>query len=72
MASSPTIPSEKPQNGLRGLKHWRYDLRSGFMVSMISLPFSMGIAITSGAPPVCGIISAIIAGFVLPFSAGPT
>ncbi len=61
---------EKPQNGLAGLKHWRYDLRSGFMVALISLPFSMGIAITSGAPPVCGIVSAIIAGFLLPFLGG--
>ncbi len=66
--STPSI--DKPQNGLRGLKHWRHDLRSGFMVAMISLPFSMGIAITSGAPPVCGIVSAIIAGFVLPFLGG--
>ncbi len=62
--------AEQPQNGIAGLKHWRYDLRSGFMVSMISLPFSMGIAITSGAPPVCGIVSAIIAGFLLPFLGG--
>jgi carbonic anhydrase len=61
---------EKPQNGLAGLKYWRYDLRSGFMVALISLPFSMGIAITSGAPPVCGIVSAIIAGFLLPFLGG--
>jgi carbonic anhydrase len=61
---------EKPRNGLAGLKHWRYDLRSGFMVALISLPFSMGIAITSGAPPVCGIVSAIIAGFLLPFLGG--
>ena len=61
---------EKPQNGLMGLRHWRHDLRSGFMVAMISLPFSMGIAITSGAPPVCGITSAIIAGFILPFLGG--
>ncbi len=53
-----------------GLKHWKADLRSGFMVAMISLPFSMGIAITSGAPPVCGIMSSIIAGFVLPFLGG--
>ena len=37
---------------------------------MISLPFSMGIAITSGAPPICGIMSAIIAGFILPFLGG--
>jgi carbonic anhydrase len=65
-----TAPNDKPQNGIAGLKHWRYDLRSGFMVAMISLPFSMGIAITSGAPPVCGIVSAIIAGFLLPFLGG--
>jgi len=48
-----TVRTEKPRNGLAGLKHWRYDLRSGFAVAMISLPFSMGIAITSGAPPIC-------------------
>jgi carbonic anhydrase len=70
MKPDSTRPLEKPQNGLKGLRHWRYDLRSGFMVAMISLPFSMGIAITSGAPPVCGITSAIIAGFVLPFLGG--
>ncbi len=65
-----TVPTEKPRNGLAGLRHWRYDLRSGFAVAMISLPFSMGIAITSGAPPICGILSAIIAGLVLPFLGG--
>ena len=70
MAEVLAVPTEKPRNGLAGLKHWRYDLRSGFMVAMISLPFSMGIAITSGAPPICGIMSAIIAGFVLPFLGG--
>jgi carbonic anhydrase len=70
MQETLTVPTEKPRNGLAGLKHWRYDLRSGFAVAMISLPFSMGIAITSGAPPICGIMSAIIAGFVLPFLGG--
>ncbi|WP_136246178.1 SulP family inorganic anion transporter [Mycobacterium intracellulare] len=65
-----TVRTEKPRNGLAGLKYWRYDLRSGFAVAMISIPFSMGIAITSGAPPICGITSAIIAGFVLPFLGG--
>lgn len=64
------VGKEKPQNGLAGLKYWRHDLRAGFMVAMVSLPFSMGIAITSGAPPVCGIVSAIVAGFVLPFLGG--
>lgn len=70
MKQNLSVPTEKPRNGLAGLKHWRYDLRSGFTVAMISLPFSMGIAITSGAPPICGIMSAIIAGFVLPFLGG--
>src|ERR1700759_926969 len=64
------VPTEKPRNGMAGLKYWRYDLRSGFAVAMISIPFSMGIAITSGAPPICGIMSAIIAGFILPFLGG--
>ena len=70
MLENQTVRTEKPRNGVAGLKHWRYDLRSGFTVAMISLPFSMGIAITSGAPPICGIVSAIIAGFVLPFLGG--
>jgi carbonic anhydrase len=70
MQQNQNVATEKPRNGLAGLKHWRYDLRSGFTVAMISLPFSMGIAITSGAPPICGITSAIIAGFILPFLGG--
>src|SRR3954452_11252853 len=61
---------EKPENGLAGLKHWRYDLVAGLVVSLISLPFSLGIAVASGAPPICGLISAIIAGLVLPFLGG--
>src|SRR5215510_11055878 len=61
---------EKPENGMSGLKHWRHDLVAGLVVSLISLPFSLGIAVASGAPPICGLISAIIAGLVLPFLGG--
>ena len=64
------IPLEKPENGLAGLKHWRHDLVAGLVVSLVSLPFSLGIAVASGAPPVCGLISAIIAGLLLPFLGG--
>ncbi len=65
------IPAgEKPQNGVAGLKHWRYDLMAGLQVAMMGIPLSLGIAVASGAPPVCGIISAIIAGFVFPFLGG--
>lgn len=62
--------AEKPRNGLAGLKHWRHDLIAGLVVSLISVPFSLGIAVASGAPPICGLISAIIAGLVLPFLGG--
>src|SRR3954452_14209026 len=61
---------EKPENGLAGLKHWRHDLVAGLLVSLISLPLSLGIAVASGAPPICGLISAIIAGLILPFLGG--
>jgi len=61
---------EKPQNGWAGLKHIRYDLASGIVVSLVSLPLSSGIAIASGAPPIYGLISAIIAGLVLPLIGG--
>jgi carbonic anhydrase len=61
---------EKPENGVRGLKHWRYDLLAGLQVALIGLPLSLGIAVASGAPPITGVISAIIAGFVFPFLGG--
>jgi carbonic anhydrase len=65
-----TLSMEKPENGIAGLKHWRHDLLAGLVVSLVSLPFSLGIAVASGAPPVCGLISAIIAGLILPFLGG--
>jgi carbonic anhydrase len=61
---------EKPRNGLQGLRHWRHDLMAGLLVSLTSLPLSLGIAIASGAPPIAGLISSIIAGLILPFLGG--
>ncbi len=69
MEMSP-LALEKPQNGIAGLKHWRHDLLAGLVVSLVSLPFSLGIAVASGAPAICGLISAIIAGLILPFLGG--
>src|SRR5437588_2104640 len=70
METAAHAAAEKPRNGLAGLKHWRHDLFAGLVVSMISVPFSLGIAVASGAPPICGLISAIIAGLILPFLGG--
>ena len=61
---------DKPENGIRGLKHLRHDIVSGIVVSLVSLPLSSGIAIASGAPPIYGLISAIIAGLIFPFLGG--
>ncbi len=62
--------ADKPENGIKGLRHWRHDLVAGLIVSLVSVPLSLGIAIASGAPPICGIISSIIAGLVFPFLGG--
>ena len=63
-------PEEKPRNGVSGLRHWRHDLLAGLQVALVSLPLSLGIAVASGAPPVSGLISSIIAGLVFPFLGG--
>src|SRR5689334_24639183 len=62
--------AEKPQNGIPGLKHWRYDLVAGLQVALVALPLSLGVALASGAAPITGVISAIIAGLVFPLLGG--
>ena len=70
MESAAVPPRDVPQNGIAGLAHIRHDIISGIVVSLVSLPLSSGIAIASGAPPIYGLISAIIAGLIFPFIGG--
>lgn len=52
-----------PSTGIKGLKeNWRYDIKAGFMVFLLALPLSLGIAKASGFPAAMGVLTAIVGG----------
>lgn len=56
---------EVPKKGWRGaMTHWRSDFLAAISVSLVALPLGLGVAAASGAPPIAGLISAIIGGVV--------
>lgn len=46
------------------------DLFAGITVAMVALPLSLAIAIASGAPPETGLVTAIVAGFLISLLGG--
>lgn len=61
----------QPIEGLAGLKaNFLNELISGFSVSLLAIPLSLGIAKASDFPPLMGLITAIIGGMVVCFLAG--
>ena len=57
-----------PSNGINGLKEfWKSDIVSGFLVFLLALPLSLGIAKASGFPPAMGVLSAMIGGIFTSF-----
>jgi MFS superfamily sulfate permease-like transporter len=69
--SDKSILSGSPKEGFAGLlENWKKDALSGFSVSLIALPLSLGIAGASGFPPIMGVLTAIIGGIIVSFFAG--
>jgi SulP family sulfate permease len=46
------------------------DLAAGITVGIVALPLAMAFAIASGAPPQTGIVTAVVAGFLISFLGG--
>ncbi len=60
-----------PLDGFAGLKqNFSADAMSGFIVFLLALPLSLGIAKASEFPPIMGLITAIIGGIVVSFFSG--
>lgn len=60
-----------PADGLAGLKeNFTTDAISGFIVFLLALPLSLGIAKASDFPPIMGLITAIIGGILVSVIAG--
>lgn len=60
-----------PADGLAGLKeNLTKDVMAGFLVFLLALPLSMGVAKAADFPPIFGVVSAIIGGVVVSFLAG--
>jgi len=60
-----------PKDGLEGLKeNFSSDAIAGFIVFLLALPLSLGIAKASEFPPIMGLITAIVGGMVVSMIAG--
>lgn len=57
--------SPKPDHTKNFVKTLPKNIFSGFVVSLIALPLGLGLALASEAPPISGIIAAVVGGLVV-------
>ncbi len=64
-------PTAMPKDGLAGLQeNFSADALSGFLVFLLAMPLSLGIAKASDFPPIYGVVAAMIGGIIVSFFAG--
>lgn len=62
---------QQPKDGFAGLKeNYSSDALSGFLVFLLALPLSLGIAGASDFPPIYGLLTAMVGGLIVSFLAG--
>jgi len=62
--------NQKKDNTAKFIKSLPKNIFSGFVVSLIALPLGLGLAMASDAPPIAGIMAAVIGGFVVSILGG--
>ena len=61
-----TLKTQTPKDGWAGLKeNFTADATAGFVVFLLAMPLSLGIAKASDFPPIMGLITAIIGGLMI-------
>jgi len=66
-----TLNNDVPADGLAGLRqNFRKDATSGFIIFLLALPLSLGIAKASDFPPIMGLVTAVIGGVIVSFFMG--
>ena len=62
-AGTPKDVGPVPKDWIPGLvENIKFDAMAGFVIFLIALPLCLGISIASGAPPIAGVLTAIVGG----------
>ncbi len=66
-----TLKTQVPKDGWAGLKeNFTADATAGFVVFLLAMPLSLGIAKASDFPPIMGLVTAIIGGILVSVISG--